>query len=92
MWTMPARFKCAGGADHDWPYTPHCFIFDRDTEFIAENVSSADKKVIVTVDGGEDLRIDPGERVTVRRADAYVRLLAFDGEYFTRKMLRKLKI
>lgn len=72
--------------------TPHCFIFDRDTEFIAENVSSADKKVIVTVDGGEDLRIDPGERVTVRRADAYVRLLAFDGEYFTRKMLRKLKI
>ena len=79
------------------PVCPHTgtarsCIYGKKAEFTVENVSSADKEVTVSVDGGPELPVRCGETIKITKSDKYVRLIKFNSEPFTKTMVRKMKI
>lgn len=79
------------------PVCPHTgaarsCIYGKNAVFTVKNVSSADKEVTVSVDGGPELPIEAGESVRIERSGTYVSLIRFDNEPFAKTMIRKMKI
>ena len=79
------------------PVCPHTgtarsCIYGKDAVFTVKNVSSNDKEVTVSVDGGPELPIERDETVKIFKSNNYVRLIKFDNEPFARTLVRKMKI
>ncbi len=79
------------------PVCPHTgtsrsFVYKPGTVFTAADISSADKDVLISVDGGAELPLKHGESVKITRSDIYVKLLEFDDEPFAKTLIRKMKI
>ncbi len=85
--------ECIAGT----PVCPHTgtarsCIYGKDAVFTLKNVSSADKEVNVSVDGGPELPLELDEIIKISRSDKYVSLIKFDNEPFARTLVRKMKI
>ena len=79
------------------PVCPHTgtarsCIYGEDAIFTVKNVSSADKEVMISVDGGPELPLEHGETVRILKCKEYVRLVKFGKEPFAKTMVRKMKI
>lgn len=71
--------------------TTRCCIYGSDVVFTAENVSSADKSVVVSADGGDELPLEIGEKITIKKSGRFVKLLIFENEPFAKTLIRKMK-
>jgi NAD+ kinase len=71
--------------------TTRCCIYGSDVVFTAENVSSKDKSVVVSADGGEELPLDIGEKIIIKKSGFFVKLLQFENEPFAKTLIRKMK-
>jgi NAD+ kinase len=60
-------------------------------ETITVEVLSPSEELLLTIDGQEDARLEPGDRVTVRRAENPVRLVRFPGQTFFSTLRQKLR-
>jgi len=60
-------------------------------ETITVEVLSPSEELLLTIDGQEDRRLEPGDRITVRRADNPVRLVRFPGQTFFSTLRQKLR-
>lgn len=79
------------------PVCPHTgtarsCIYKPDVVFTVQNVSSEDKEVTVSVDGGPEFNIEHNETVRIYKSSEYVKLIKFESEPFTKTMIRKMKI
>ena len=79
------------------PVCPHtgtvrCCIYGKDAVFTVKNISSADKEVTISVDGGSELPLERDETIKIMRCTKYVSLIKTDKEPFTKTMVRKMKI
>lgn len=79
------------------PVCPHTgtarnCIYGKDAVFTVKNISSADKEVTVSVDGGPELPVEYNEIIKISRSEKYVSLIKFDKEPFAKTMIRKMKI
>jgi NAD+ kinase len=77
------------------PICPHTLavrplVLPADETITVEALSPADE-LILTIDGQEDLRLAPGEKVTVSCAPNRVRLVRFAGQTFFSTLRRKLR-
>ena len=72
--------------------TTRCCIYGSDAVFSAENVSTADKSVVISVDGGVELPFDNKEKIIIRKSGKYVKLLEFEHEPFAKTLIRKIRI
>jgi NAD+ kinase len=61
------------------------------SETVTVEVLTPSEELILTIDGQEDLRLRPGERVVARRADRPVHLVRFPGQTFFSTLRRKLR-
>lgn len=61
------------------------------SETVTVEVLTPSEELILTIDGQEDLRLLPGERVVARRAPQPVRLVRFSGQTFFSTLRRKLR-
>ncbi|HEX2094176.1 MAG TPA: NAD(+)/NADH kinase [Longimicrobiaceae bacterium] len=59
-------------------------------ETVSVEVLSPSGELLLTIDGQEDARLAPGDRVVVRRSPVPVRLVRFPGQSFFSTMRRKL--
>ncbi|MBV9774856.1 MAG: NAD(+)/NADH kinase [Gemmatimonadetes bacterium] len=60
-------------------------------ETVSVEVLSPSGELIVSIDGQEDTRVTPGERVVVRRSAHPVKLVRFEGQTFFSTLRRKLQ-
>jgi NAD+ kinase len=60
-------------------------------ETITVEVLSPSEELLLTIDGQEDRRLEPGDRITVRRAENPVRLVRFPGQTFFSTLRQKLR-
>lgn len=79
------------------PVCPHTgtarsCIYGKDALFTVKNVSSIDKEVTVSVDGGPELPLELNETVKISRGNKYVSLIKFVKEPFAKTLVRKMKI
>ena len=79
------------------PVCPHTgtarsCIYGKNAVFTVKNVSSADKEVTISVDGGPELPLELYETIKILRCKKYVSLIKIDNEPFTKTMVRKMKI
>ena len=72
--------------------TARSCIYGKDAVFTVKNVSSIDKEVTVSVDGGPELPLELNETVKISRGNKYVSLIKFDKEPFAKTLVRKMKI
>lgn len=76
------------------PICPHTLavrplIVPVSTEIMVE-VRSPGEELVLTVDGQEGAQLNPGDRLIVRRGEAVVRLVRFQGQSFFSTLRRKL--
>ena len=72
--------------------TTRCCIYGSDAVFTTENVSTADKSVVISFDGGVELPFDKEEKIIIRKSEKYVKLLLFEHEPFAKTLIRKIRI
>lgn len=72
--------------------TTRCCIYGNDVVFYTENISSADKSAVISVDGGKELPFDNKEKIIIRKSNKYVKLIDFGHEPFAKTLIRKMKI
>ena len=77
------------------PISPHTlavrpFILPADSAVTVE-VLTPSEELLLTIDGQEDARLEPGDRITVQRADSPVLLVRFPGQTFFSTLRQKLR-